>query len=41
MSRTRQRVNRRVDHRIFRKTASRTHSLNIPGKVMQRGGTRL
>ena len=38
---TRQRVNRRVDHRIFAKTARKTHSLNIPGKVMQRGGTRL
>ena len=38
---TRQRVNRRVDRRIFRKTAYKTHVLNIPGKIMQRGGTRL
>ena len=34
-------LNRRKDHRIFRKTASRTHVRNIPGKILQRGGTRL
>ena len=37
----RSRVNRRRDHRIFSRTANRTHSLNIPGKIMHRGGTRL
>ncbi len=38
---SRSRVNRRKDQRIFKRTASRTNSLNIPGQVMQRGGTRL
>lgn len=38
---TRSRVRKSVDRRIFKKTASKTHALNIPGKVMQRGGTRL
>lgn len=38
---TRSRVRKSVDRRIFRKTASRTHRLNIPGQVLQRGGTRL
>lgn len=37
----RSKVRRSVDHKIFRKTAAKTHVLNIPGKVMQRGGTRL
>lgn len=39
--RSRQRVNRRVDRRIFSKTARRTDVRNIPGKLVQRGGTRL
>lgn len=39
--RSRQRVNKRVDKKIFRKTAARTNSMNIPGKIIQRGGTRL
>lgn len=38
---SRSRVNRRVDKRVFKKTAAKTHALNIPGQVMQRGGTRL
>lgn len=38
---SRSRVNRRVDKRVFKKTAAKTHALNIPGKIMQRGGTRL
>ena len=37
----RSKVRKSTDRRIFRKTASRTHSLNIPGKILQRGGTRL
>lgn len=38
---SRSRVYSRKDHRIFAKTARKTHKLNIPGQVMQRGGTRL
>ena len=38
---SRSKVNRRVDHRVFAKTVRKTHKLNIPGQVMQRGGTRL
>lgn len=38
---SRSRVHRRIDHRIFAKTARRTHKLNIPGRVMQTGGTKL
>lgn len=38
---SRQRVRKSVDRKIFRKTAMKTHSLNVPGRVMQRGGTRL
>lgn len=38
---SRQRVKKSVDRRIFRKTASKTHPLNVPGQVLQRGGTRL
>lgn len=37
----RQRVNRRRDHRIFARTASRTDKHNIPGRIIMRGGTRL
>lgn len=38
---SRQRVRKSVDRKIFKKTASRTHPLNVPGQIMQRGGTRL
>lgn len=38
---TRSHVNKRVDRRIFKKTASRTNARNIPGHMLQRGGTRL
>lgn len=38
---SRQRVNRRKDHRIFKRTATRTDVKNIPGRVVQRGGIRL
>lgn len=37
----RSRTNRRVDKKVFKKTASRTHVKNIPGRVISRGGTRL
>ena len=36
---TRSRVNRRVDRKIFSKTARRTNVKNIPGHTMNRGGT--
>lgn len=35
------RVNRRKDHRIFTKTARKVNVKNIPGRLIQRGGTRL
>lgn len=35
------RTNRKRDHKIFTRTARRTHPRNIPGKIVQRGGTRL
>lgn len=38
---TRSRVHARKDKAIFRKTAARTNAKNIPGKILQRGGTRL
>lgn len=38
---TRARVRPRKDKAIFRKTAARTNVKNIPGHVIQRGGTRL
>lgn len=38
---SRQRVNRRVDKKIFSKTAARTNVKNIPGHVVSRGGIRL
>lgn len=38
---SRSRVKKSVDRKIFRRTAMKVHGLNIPGKVMQRGGTRL
>lgn len=34
-------VNRRVDKKVFARTARKTNKLNVPGQVMQRGGTRL
>lgn len=37
----RQRVNRKRDHRIFRRTASRIDVKNVPGRVISRGGIRL
>lgn len=33
-------TNRRVDRRIFRKTANRTRKINIIGHGSQRGGIR-
>lgn len=38
---SRMRVNKRRDHKIFRRTATRTDVKNIPGRVVQRGGIRL
>lgn len=35
----RTRVNPRRDKRVFKRTASRTHKLNIPGHQNRRGGT--
>lgn len=35
---TRSHVNKRVDKRVFRKTASRTKARNLPGKMLERGG---
>lgn len=37
----RKRVNARKDRRIFAKTAAKTNSKNIPGRVVSRGGIRL
>lgn len=37
----RKRVNARKDKRIFRKTAGKINARNIPGRLLQRGGTRL
>lgn len=34
-------VNRRTDRNIYRKTAQKTIAKNFPGKIMERGGTRL
>lgn len=39
--RSRSHVRPRKDKAIFRKTAARTNVKNIPGHVIQRGGTRL
>lgn len=41
MSRSRQRVSRRKDARIFKRTAMATDKKNIPGQIVQRGGIRL
>lgn len=34
-------VRPRKDKAIFKRTASRTNARNIPGRIIQRGGTRL
>lgn len=33
--------NKRVDRAVFRRTAMKTKTINIAGKVTPRGGTRL
>ena len=38
---TRNKVHKRKDRAIFRKTAVRTHVKNLPGHELTRGGTRL
>ena len=38
---SRSRVSRRRDKRIFKKTAMATNKKNIPGQIVQRGGIRL
>lgn len=38
---SRQRLNRRKDHRIFAKTAKKTNAMNVPGHIVARGGIRL
>lgn len=35
----RRRVNPKKDKRIFKKTASKIHRLNLPGQTNRRGGT--
>lgn len=37
----RKRVNRRLDQKIFKKTANKTHVKNISGKRNMRGGFHL
>lgn len=37
----RKRVNKRVDRKVFARTASKINVKNIPGKIVQRGGIRL
>lgn len=37
----RQRVNKRIDRKIFSKTAARVKAANIPGRIISKGGTRL
>lgn len=34
----RKKVNRRIDRKIFKKTAMRTNGKNIPGRFVPRGG---
>lgn len=41
MAKIRSRVNRKADKKYFAKTAARTRSINVPGKVVARGGVRL
>ena len=36
---SRSRVNRRTDKRVFKKTAVKTHVKNLPGHTNTRGGT--
>lgn len=38
---SRSRVSARKDKRIFKKTAMATNKKNIPGQIVQLGGTRL
>lgn len=38
MSFGRKKVNRRIDRKIFKKTAMRTNGKNIPGRFVPRGG---
>lgn len=35
---SRKRVNRRIDQRIFKKTAMRTNAKNVPSRFVPRGG---
>lgn len=37
----RKRVNRRIDKKIFKKTAMRTNAKNIPSRFVPRGGVDL
>lgn len=41
MSRSRSRVSRGRDRRIFKRTAMATDKKNVPGQIIQRGGIRL
>lgn len=34
----RKKVNKRIDKKIFRKTALRTNAKNVPGRFVPRGG---
>lgn len=38
---SRSRVNRRRDRKIFKRTAMGTDVKNVPGQIIQRGGVRL
>lgn len=38
---SRSHVDRRIDRKVFAKTARKTHVLNIPGRRCSRGGERL
>lgn len=35
---SRKKVNRRIDRRIFKKTAMRTNAKNVPSRFVPRGG---
>lgn len=37
----RKRMPRRLDKKLFRRTANRTKVANIPGRIVPRGGIRL
>ena len=41
MSFGRKKVNRRIDKKIFKKTAMRTRSENVPSRFVPRGGVDL